>query len=101
MAEGGRSVVIPGSRPKLEEPRATAIQQQWPTLRVAGHLTPLRADLPDRAAPRRIQADLAARRPDPLVVAMGKPLQEWWMSEYERKTVARVAPATPARRTAL
>jgi len=58
-----------------------------------GHLTPLRADLLDGAVSRRIHADLAARYPDPLLVVMGKPLQEWWMGEYAQQNGAQVVVA--------
>ena len=84
------SVAILGGRPEIGEPLAAAMCGRWPDLRVVGHLTPPRAELADRASSLRIQADLVALRPDLLVVALGKPRQERWMTEYARETGARV-----------
>lgn len=86
-----RSVAILGGPPELVPALGSTLRRRWPRLRVVGHLTPSRCEVTDPATARRIRVDVAARRPDLLVVALGKPLQERWMARHARETGALVA----------
>jgi exopolysaccharide biosynthesis WecB/TagA/CpsF family protein len=84
------TVAVLGGRDEIREPLARAMDERWPDLCVAAHLTPSRAQLTDEASSLRIQAEIAGLVPDLLVVCLGKPLQERWMARYARGTGAKV-----------
>ncbi|MFP3579210.1 WecB/TagA/CpsF family glycosyltransferase [Arthrobacter sp. SIMBA_036] len=61
-----------------------------PNLRIAGWWSPDRPVLGNESASRRLAAEIAETAPDILVVGLGKPRQELWISEYGHLTGARV-----------
>jgi N-acetylglucosaminyldiphosphoundecaprenol N-acetyl-beta-D-mannosaminyltransferase len=87
-AEGlGWTVYLLGARPEVVEALAERLGRERPALRVVGwHHGYL-----DSAADARVRAELAALRPDLLFVAMGSPLQEYWIDSAWGGEGARVA----------
>jgi N-acetylglucosaminyldiphosphoundecaprenol N-acetyl-beta-D-mannosaminyltransferase len=74
-AARGWSVYLLGAQPGVAEAAAARLVEQRPTLRVAGtHHGYL-----DEEQRERVEQDLAERRPDLLFIAMGSPLQEYFM----------------------
>lgn len=77
-AKLGRSVYLLGAAPGVAEKAAASLQQMAPGLTIAGcrdgYFTP--EDEPD------IIADIAARRPGALFVALGIPRQEKWIKAH-------------------
>lgn len=61
-----------------------------PGLAVAGWWAPERSSLADPAASRSLAAEIAEARTELLVVCLGKPRQELWISEYGHLTGANV-----------
>ena len=61
-----------------------------PNLAVAGWWAPERSSLADPQASLALAAEISASRTDILVVCLGKPRQELWISEFGRLTGARV-----------
>lgn len=61
-----------------------------PGLAVAGWWAPERSSLADPAASRSLAAKIAEARTELLVVCLGKPRQELWISEYGHLTGAKV-----------
>jgi exopolysaccharide biosynthesis polyprenyl glycosylphosphotransferase len=70
-----------------------ALAEQFPFLRLAGTWSPERSELEDPVASGRIADEIRAAGVDLLVVGLGKPRQEEWMSRYGGRTGARVAAA--------
>ncbi len=71
----GWSAYFLGARPEVVGALVERLRRERPGLRIAGHHHGyLDADL-DRA----VRRDIAAARPDLLFVAMGSPLQEYWI----------------------
>ncbi|WP_457964489.1 WecB/TagA/CpsF family glycosyltransferase [Arthrobacter sp. D1-29] len=61
-----------------------------PGLTVAGWWAPERSSLVDTAASRDLAAEISKARTDILVVCLGKPRQELWISEFGHLTGAKV-----------
>ncbi len=61
-----------------------------PNLAVAGWWAPARTTLNDDAASRQLALGISEAAPDILVVGLGKPRQELWISEYGHLTGAKV-----------
>lgn len=61
-----------------------------PDLSVVGWWSPARSELSDPEACRRIAAEISQAGVDLLVVGLGKPRQEVWISDYGVQTGARV-----------
>lgn len=61
-----------------------------PGLEVAGWWAPERSSLADPVASRSLAAEIAEARTELLVVCLGKPRQELWISEYGHLTGAKV-----------
>lgn len=91
MAEReGRTVGFFGGMPEVHRKLAAAIETRWPAVQVAGYWAPERSDLSDPAASARLAQELADAGVDMLVVGLGKPRQEAWISSYGAATGARV-----------
>ncbi|HEX6938352.1 MAG TPA: WecB/TagA/CpsF family glycosyltransferase [Longimicrobiales bacterium] len=76
-----------GARPEAVEVLVDRLRRERPALRIAGwHHGYLDAEL-DRA----VRRELATARPDLLFVAMGSPLQEYWIADAWVEIRARVA----------
>jgi N-acetylglucosaminyldiphosphoundecaprenol N-acetyl-beta-D-mannosaminyltransferase len=67
------------------------LARRFPGLRVAGYWTPSANDLDDRERSRKLALDIADSRVDLLVVSLGKPKQELWLSREAEASGARVA----------
>ncbi|NWL31557.1 glycosyl transferase [Paenarthrobacter nitroguajacolicus] len=61
-----------------------------PNLAVAGWWAPARITLTDDAASRQLAIAISEAAPDILIVGLGKPRQELWISEYGHLTGAKV-----------
>jgi N-acetylglucosaminyldiphosphoundecaprenol N-acetyl-beta-D-mannosaminyltransferase len=87
-AEGaGWSVYLLGARPEVVEALAARLRRERPELRLVGwHHGYL-----DGASGPRVREELATLRPDLLFVAMGSPLQEYWIDDAWGGPGARVA----------
>lgn len=77
-AEDGRSIFLLGARPGIAEQAAKGLVERFPTLRIAGVQDGLFA-IEDSA---EIVARINAAQPDILLVALGVPLQELWITEH-------------------
>jgi N-acetylglucosaminyldiphosphoundecaprenol N-acetyl-beta-D-mannosaminyltransferase len=88
-----RRVAVLGGAPAIRAPFAEVVRARWPQLDLDAHLTPPREQLTDPAGSLELQAELASRRPELLIVALGKPLQERWMAHHARATGAQVVVA--------
>lgn len=77
-ADEGRSVFLLGARPGIGEAAATSLIERFPALRVAGVQHGYFA--PEDSA--EIVARINAAQPDILLVALGVPMQEIWITEH-------------------
>ncbi|MGZ3714258.1 MAG: WecB/TagA/CpsF family glycosyltransferase [Ktedonobacterales bacterium] len=77
-AEEGRSVFLLGARPGVAERAAARLQEGYPGLRIAGIQHGYFASEESEAIISRINA----AKPDMLLVAMGVPLQEQWITDH-------------------
>jgi exopolysaccharide biosynthesis WecB/TagA/CpsF family protein len=66
------------------------LPEKWPHLRTVGWWSPDRSDLSDVEASTALAAGIEAAGVDLLVVGLGKPRQEHWISTYGAGTGARV-----------
>jgi len=83
----GWTVYLLGARPEVVEKLAERLRAERPALRLVGwHHGYL-----DGESNARVRAELARLRPDLLFVAMGSPLQEYWIDEGWGELGARVA----------
>jgi N-acetylglucosaminyldiphosphoundecaprenol N-acetyl-beta-D-mannosaminyltransferase len=77
-AEEGRSVYFLGAAPGVAEAAAEKLRERRPALQVAG----CHDGYFDEAEEARIVADIRARRPGLLLVALGIPRQEKWIKAH-------------------
>lgn len=77
-AEDGRSVYLLGGRPGVAERAAAMLRKRYPSLRVAGSRDG--TFRPGQSA--EVVADINAAEPDILLVALGVPTQELWISNH-------------------
>lgn len=89
----GFGVGFLGGMDDSRQPLAGALAERWPTLRVAGHWTPPRRALEDADESADLAAQIAAADTDILVVGLGKPRQERWMSRHAAQAGAKVTAA--------
>jgi exopolysaccharide biosynthesis WecB/TagA/CpsF family protein len=66
------------------------LPHRWPQLRAVGWWSPDRSELTDATASTALAERIAAAGVDLLVVGLGKPRQEQWISSYGAQTGARV-----------
>lgn len=76
--QDGRSIFLLGARPGIAEKVAERLQKRFPTLRIVG--TRHGYFKPEQSA--EVVAEINAARPDMLLVAMGVPMQELWITEH-------------------
>lgn len=76
-AQDGCSVYLLGARPGVAQKAAAALQKRYPTLRIAG----IRDGSFTREQSAEVVAEINAAHPDLLLVALGVPLQEMWITE--------------------
>lgn len=77
-AHEGRSVFLLGARPGVAEQAAAHLRERYPGLRIVGIQHGYFAQEESGAIIERINA----ARPDMLLVAMGVPLQEQWITDH-------------------
>ncbi|HLZ23843.1 MAG TPA: WecB/TagA/CpsF family glycosyltransferase [Ktedonobacterales bacterium] len=77
-AEDGRSVFLLGAQPGVADQAAKTLVERFPTLRIAGVQHGFFA--PEDSA--EIVARINAAQPDVLLVALGVPTQEIWITEH-------------------
>lgn len=77
-AEDGRSIFLLGAQPGTAEQAAKSLVERFPTLRIAG----VRDGYFAVEESAEIVARINAAQPDILLVALGVPLQELWITEH-------------------
>lgn len=82
-------VGILGGMPDITEDVAARLRQGWPGLELAGHWTPPRTVLDSPNECTQLAEEIAEARVNILLVCLGKPRQERWISTYGDKTQAR------------
>lgn len=85
-AQEGKSVYLLGSSPGVAEKAARALQERYTGLRIAG----ARDGYYAAAEELEIVKDVAATKPDILLVAMGIPRQEKFLAKYQEQIGFRI-----------
>ena len=85
-AQEGKSVYLLGSSPGVAEMAAKALQAQFVGLRIAG----ARDGYYAKHEEEEVVKDIAATRPDILLVAMGIPRQEKFLAKYQEQIGYRI-----------
>jgi len=80
-SEGGRRVFFFGARPEVLEGALVATASRFPGVEIAGH----RNGYFSPEAEEEIAAEIASAKPDLLLVALGVPKQELWVSRFRGK----------------
>lgn len=88
---GGLRVFLLGAGPGVAEQAAQRITSKWPAVDVVGTYSPPFGFEKDAAENAHILEQIAACRPDLLVVGLGAPKQELWVHEHRHEIEARVA----------
>ena len=78
VAADGGSVFLLGARPGVAEQSAARLLARYPRLRIAG----IQHGYFDPANSAEVVAQINAARPDMLLVALGVPLQELWITQH-------------------
>ncbi|SNT30986.1 WecB/TagA/CpsF family glycosyltransferase [Rhodococcoides kyotonense] len=89
-AAEGHTVGFLGGTSRMHERLRFALRRSHPDLEVAGFWSPSADELADPAQSSRIAAQISAASVDVLVVGLGKPRQEMWISTYGLATGARL-----------
>ena len=84
-------VFLLGAMPGVGEVAAKNIEARWPSIDVVGVLSPDFGFEKDEAYCDRICASIAASNADLLVIGLGAPKQELWISKYSQKIPVKVA----------
>lgn len=80
LEKKGRSIFFLGARPPVVEALIEKVRHEHPALRVAGYHHGY--FLPD--GEKALLADIRKAKPDVLLVALGSPLQEYWIRDRAR-----------------
>ncbi|MGW0042440.1 WecB/TagA/CpsF family glycosyltransferase [Rhodococcus sp. NPDC003348] len=88
-AADGVRVGFLGGSPTTHRHLLTAMAERFPTLETVGAWAPERSVLTNSAASMRLALEIREARVEILVVSLGKPLQENWISEFGPVTGAR------------
>jgi N-acetylglucosaminyldiphosphoundecaprenol N-acetyl-beta-D-mannosaminyltransferase len=87
-ADNGYRPYLLGGAPGVAAAAARRWRRSFPRLQVAGHHHGFFDKAPGSAENRAVLADIAATRPDALIVGFGMPLQEQWIDDnWARLTV--------------
>ncbi|TSD94465.1 WecB/TagA/CpsF family glycosyltransferase [Skermania sp. ID1734] len=89
-SDRGIRVGFLGSDPDTHRQLLVRLGERFPDLRVAGTWAPLRWELTDTEASARIAHEIREAEVEILVVGLGKPRQEEWISRFGVATGARV-----------
>jgi len=84
-------VFLLGAAPGVAERAAQAIEKRWPAVHVCGHCSPPLGFEREPATNKRILEQVAAARPDLLVVGLGAPKQELWLHAHRDELEVPVA----------
>lgn len=88
--EAGLSIGFLGGVEEVQAEIREKLAASHPVLEISGCWAPEREILADAAASASLAAQIAASKTDILVVGLGKPRQELWISEYGHLTGAKV-----------
>jgi exopolysaccharide biosynthesis WecB/TagA/CpsF family protein len=86
----GLSVGFFGGMPETHAQLRGQLARSYPGLRIAGYWAPSRSELDDPARCTELAGSVAKAHTDILVVSLGKPRQELWISRYGATTNAGV-----------
>ena len=86
----GESVGFLGGTPDTHEALRERLAAERPGLRIAGLWAPTRADIDDPDRARDLALEIAAADTDVLMVCLGKPRQEQWISQHGVASGARM-----------
>lgn len=89
-SEADLRVAFLGGTDEVQEPLRASIRERWPGLALAGTWAPSRAQLNDPELSRELAAEIRAAGADIIVVCLGKPRQERWISEHGQESGASV-----------
>ena len=90
VARVGSRVGFLGGQPEMLEVLGRRLDEDYPTLQVAGCWSPRRSELADADANARLVEEIRAAQVEVLVVGLGKPRQELWIDANAEMTEARV-----------
>lgn len=88
---GGLTAFLLGAGPGVADRAAQQIADRWPAIRVVGTCSPPLGFERDAARNAAILEQIAAVRPDVVVVGLGAPKQELWVHEHRAQIAAPVA----------
>lgn len=88
---GGLTVFLLGAGPGVADRAAQRIAHLWPVVHVVGTCSPPLGFERDAASNAAILKQIAAARPDVLVVGLGAPKQELWVQAHRTQIAAPVA----------
>ncbi len=88
LALAGLSVAVVGGSEEVGPALRQRLASEWTGLRLAGHFTPSRDDLQSPQKNRDLCARLSDSQANAVLVCLGKPRQERWISEYGRDSGA-------------
>ena len=80
-----------GARAEVSERAARMSEKRWAGVKVVGRDSPPPGFERDKAENSRILAEIAAVRPDVLIVGLGAPKQELWVHRHRDEIQAKVA----------
>jgi N-acetylglucosaminyldiphosphoundecaprenol N-acetyl-beta-D-mannosaminyltransferase len=80
-----------GALPQVSERAARMAEERWPGVKVVGRDSPPLGFERNPAENDRILANVAAARPDVLIVGLGAPKQELWVHRHQSEIQAKVA----------
>lgn len=84
-------IFLLGAAPGVAQQAARNIESRWPSVRVVGVLSPPPGFERDMTANRAIFKAISTARPDLLLVGLGAPKQEAWVSTHCQRIAAPVA----------
>ena len=84
-------VFLLGAAPGVADRAAARIESRWPGVSIVGTLSPPLGFERDAAENERILAAVAAADPDLLLLGLGAPKQELWISEHAPRLRAKAA----------
>jgi N-acetylglucosaminyldiphosphoundecaprenol N-acetyl-beta-D-mannosaminyltransferase len=84
-------IFLLGARPEVSERATWSVEQRWPGIRVVGRDSPPHGFEQRENENARILAQIAAVRPDVLIVGLGAPKQELWVHQHRDRIQAKVA----------
>jgi N-acetylglucosaminyldiphosphoundecaprenol N-acetyl-beta-D-mannosaminyltransferase len=84
-------VYLLGARPEVNERATRAVEARWPGIQVVGRDSPPFGFEQHEVENARILDQIAAARPDVLIVGLGAPKQELWVHQHRDRIRAKIA----------